>query len=97
MIEGKPLLFEIQAAEKVYYADFLLTVVSPGGHSRPPNLAQNAIYSWRALDAIAAYSFPVSQSEITASMKALGDHSEGKLADAMRTAWPIPKMYRPPR
>ena len=59
--EGKPLLFEIQAAEKVY-ADFLLTVVSPGGHSSTPNPAQNAIYKLaRALDAIAAYSFPVSQ------------------------------------
>lgn len=83
--EGKPLLFEIQAAEKVY-ADFLLTVVSPGGHSSTPNPAQNAIYKLaRALDAIAAYSFPVSQSEITrASMKALADHSQGTLADAMR-------------
>lgn len=83
--EGKPLLFEIQAAEKSY-ADFLLTVTSPGGHSSTPNPPQNAIYKLaRALDAVAAYSFPVSHSEITlASLKVLGDHSQGKLADAMR-------------
>ncbi|MBS0381241.1 MAG: M20/M25/M40 family metallo-hydrolase [Proteobacteria bacterium] len=82
---GKPVLFEIQAAEKSY-ADFKLTVTSPGGHSSEPNPSHNAIYKLaKALDAVAAYQFPVQHNEITlASLKALGTHESGPLADAMR-------------
>lgn len=81
----KPVDFEIQAAEKSY-ADFTLTVTSPGGHSSEPNPKQNAIYRLaKALDKIAAYQFPVQHSEITlASLKATGEHTSGPLADAMR-------------
>ena len=81
----KPVDFEIQAAEKSY-ADFTLTVTSPGGHSSEPNPKQNAIYRLaRALDKVAAYQFPVQHSEITlASLKATGEHTRGPLADAMR-------------
>lgn len=81
----KPVDFEIQAAEKSY-ADFTLTVTSPGGHSSEPNPKQNAIYRLaRALDKVAAYQFPVQHSEITlASLKATGEHTNGPLADAMR-------------
>ena len=84
--EGKPVLFEIQAAEKSY-ADFLLTVTSPGGHSSEPNPSHNAIYKLaKALDAVAAHQFPVQHNEITlASLKALGTHESGALAEAMRT------------
>lgn len=81
----KPVDFEIQAAEKSY-ADFTLTVTSPGGHSSEPNPKQNAIYRLaRALDKVAAYQFPVQHSQITlASLKATGEHTSGPLADAMR-------------
>lgn len=81
----KPIVFEVQAAEKSY-ADFLLTVTSPGGHSSEPNPPKNAIYRLaRALDRVAAYQFPVMHNEITlASLKATGDHGKGPLAEAMR-------------
>ncbi len=79
----KPVDFEIQAAEKTY-ADFLLTVTSPGGHSSEPT-PDNAIYRLaKALDHVAGYAFPVQHSEITlASLKAIGTHSSGPLAQAM--------------
>jgi carboxypeptidase PM20D1 len=81
----KPVVYEIQAAEKTY-ADFTLTVTSPGGHSSEPNPKQNAIYRLaKALDHVAAYQFPVQHSEITlASLKATGEHTTGPLAQAMR-------------
>ncbi len=79
----KPVDFEIQAAEKTY-ADFLLTVTSPGGHSSEPT-PDNAIYRLAtALDHIAAYAFPVQHNDITiASLKAIGKHTTGPLAQAM--------------
>lgn len=83
---GKPVLYRIQAAEKTY-VDFLLTVTAPGGHSSEPNPKVNAIDKLaRALDAVAAYQFPIMHNDITlASLKALGEHSQGPLAAAMRT------------
>ncbi|MGN6314269.1 MAG: M20/M25/M40 family metallo-hydrolase [Rhodanobacteraceae bacterium] len=81
----KPVVYEIQAAEKTY-ADFTLTVTSPGGHSSEPEPSKNAIYRLaKALDHIAAYQFPAQHSEITlASLKATGEHGTGALARAMR-------------
>lgn len=83
--ELKPVVYEIQAAEKTY-ADFTLTVTSPGGHSSEPEPSKNAIYRLaKALDRVAAYEFPVRHSEITlASLKATGEHTKGTLAQAMR-------------
>ncbi|MBS0431839.1 MAG: M20/M25/M40 family metallo-hydrolase [Proteobacteria bacterium] len=83
--QGKPVLYEIQAAEKTY-ADFLLTVTSPGGHSSEPDRSNNAIYRLaKALDAVAGYQFPVQHNDITlASLKALGTHESGPLAEAAR-------------
>lgn len=81
----KPVAFEVQAAEKSY-ADFLLTVTSPGGHSSAPT-ADNAIYRLaKALGHVEAYAFPVQYNDITrASLKAIGGHSSGPLAKAMLT------------
>lgn len=81
----KPVIYEIQAAEKTY-ADFKLTVTSPGGHSSEPDPPKNAIYRLaKALEKIAAYRFPVQHNDITlASLKATGEHSSGPLAAAMR-------------
>ncbi len=80
----KPVLYSIQAAEKTY-ADFQLSATSPGGHSSEP-APGNAIYRLaRALERIAAYTFPVQHNEITlASFKATGEHEHGPLAQAMR-------------
>ena len=83
--QGKPVVYEIQAAEKTY-ADFKLTVTSAGGHSSEPDVPKNAIYRLaKALERVAAYQFPVQHSEITlASLKATGDHNTGPIAEAMR-------------
>jgi acetylornithine deacetylase/succinyl-diaminopimelate desuccinylase-like protein len=80
----KPVMFEVQAAEKTY-ADFLLTATSIGGHSSEPD-PDNAIYKLAgALDRIAAYRFPVRRNAITlASLKAIGEHGSGTLAAAAR-------------
>jgi carboxypeptidase PM20D1 len=80
----KPVAYAVQAAEKSY-ADFLLTVTSAGGHSSEPT-SDNAIYRLAtALDHVAAYAFPVQHSEISlASLKAIGAHTSGPLAQAMR-------------
>ncbi|MBN8713673.1 MAG: M20/M25/M40 family metallo-hydrolase [Xanthomonadales bacterium] len=82
---GKPSLYRIQAAEKAY-ADFNVSMTSPGGHSSAPKPSQNPIYRLsRALDKVAAYQFPVMSNEITvASMKALGTHTPGAIGAAMR-------------
>jgi acetylornithine deacetylase/succinyl-diaminopimelate desuccinylase-like protein len=82
----KPVVYEVQAAEKTY-ADFRLTVTSAGGHSSEPDVPKNAIYRLaRALEKVAAYQFPVQHSEITlASLKATGEHGTGPVSAAMRT------------
>ena len=60
---GKPTLFDVQAAEKVYHS-VGLTVKNPGGHSSLPR-KDNAIYSLaRALERIAAYDFPAQPNEV---------------------------------
>jgi carboxypeptidase PM20D1 len=81
----KPVVYQVQAAEKAY-ADFKLTVTSPGGHSSEPDPKRNAIYRLaKALGHVAAYEFPVRHNAITlASLKAIGMHSRGPLARAMR-------------
>ena len=81
----KPSLYEIQAAEKTY-ADFKISLTSPGGHSSEPSPPKNPIYRLsRALDKVAAYQFPVMSDEITlASMKALGAHTPGAIGAVMR-------------
>ena len=55
--QGREVVLEVQAGEKVYQ-DFTLTTTNPGGHSSRPHGA-NAIYQLSAaLDRIGAYSFP---------------------------------------
>jgi acetylornithine deacetylase/succinyl-diaminopimelate desuccinylase-like protein len=80
---GKPLLYEIQAAEKTY-ADMQIRLTSPGGHSSEPN-SDNAIYRLaRILDRVAAYQFPPMSNAITrASLHALGAHTPGPMGAAM--------------
>lgn len=82
--DGKPIIYGIQAAEKVY-ADFTLTVTNPGGHSSRPNRT-NAIYQLaQALERISRYEFPPMQNEITrAYFEASATQVAKPTADAMR-------------
>jgi len=64
MENGKTLYVEIDTSEKVY-ADFQLTVTSPGGHSSIPVL-DNAIYHLTGgLDRLSRYEFPFELSSVT--------------------------------
>jgi acetylornithine deacetylase/succinyl-diaminopimelate desuccinylase-like protein len=61
---GKPILNELQASEKVYL-DFTLEVTNPGGHSSLP-VKENAIYRLaQGLTRLAQFQFPVKLSEVT--------------------------------
>ncbi|MBS0577402.1 MAG: M20/M25/M40 family metallo-hydrolase [Proteobacteria bacterium] len=81
---GKPVVYQIQAAEKTY-ADFRITFTSPGGHSSEP-APDNAIHRLaHAIDKVAAYQFPALSNDITrASLRAAGAHTPGPLGVAMR-------------
>ncbi|HEU4627914.1 MAG TPA: M20/M25/M40 family metallo-hydrolase [Steroidobacteraceae bacterium] len=89
--DGKPIIYGIQAAEKVY-ADFTLTVTDAGGHSSRPGKA-NAIYQLaRALERIERYEFPAMQNEITrAYFQASAATAAPPIADAMRRFVADPK------
>jgi acetylornithine deacetylase/succinyl-diaminopimelate desuccinylase-like protein len=82
---GKPVLYELQTAEKAY-ADFRITLTSPGGHSSQPNVADNAIYRLaKVIERIAAYTFPNQISPTTrASMTQLGAQLQGELGGALQ-------------
>lgn len=81
---GKPLLYELQTAEKTY-ADFRITFTSPGGHSSQPDVPGNAIYRLaKAIDRIAAFAFPNQISPTTqAGLRHMGRQLSGPLGEAM--------------
>jgi acetylornithine deacetylase/succinyl-diaminopimelate desuccinylase-like protein len=81
---GKAIVYGLQAAEKTY-ADIELTFSNPGGHSSLPR-TDNAIYSAaRAIDRIAAFSFPVQSNELTREFfRVTGARTPGTLGAAMR-------------
>ena len=82
--QGKPLYFVWSGAEKTY-ADFQLTVTSPGGHSSRP-YEPNAINEMSAaLVRIGAYHFKPELSELTrAYFTAAAQYEEPQIAAAMR-------------
>jgi acetylornithine deacetylase/succinyl-diaminopimelate desuccinylase-like protein len=62
--QGKPLMMEVNATEKLY-GDFVLTATNPGGHSSLPR-PENAIYELaNALARIANYQFSFELNPIT--------------------------------
>jgi len=81
---GKPVVADVEATEKVY-ADFQATAINPGGHSSLPR-PDNAIYELTtALDKLAAYSFPFELNGVTrAYFEALSKKETGQTADDMR-------------
>ncbi|MGQ0704496.1 MAG: M20/M25/M40 family metallo-hydrolase [Gemmatimonadales bacterium] len=73
--DGKPIRFNLQAAEKVYQT-FTFEVRNPGGHSSRP-VPDNAIYRLsRALARLADYRFPVQLNEVTRAFFARGAAAE---------------------
>ncbi len=65
-VDGKPVAFVIQGAEKVYLT-YKLEVTNPGGHSSVPR-PDNAIYELAAgLVKLGEYNFPVSLNDVTRS------------------------------
>jgi len=69
--DGKPIRFNVQAAEKIYQS-FVLEVRNKGGHSSRP-VADNAIYHLsRGISRIAEHRFPVRLNEVTRAFFARG-------------------------
>lgn len=62
--QGKPMVADVEATEKVY-ADYQVTATNPGGHSSRPR-PDNAIYDLTtALNKLAAFSFPFELNGVT--------------------------------
>ena len=80
---GKPVSYNIQAAEKTY-ATCEITVRNPGGHSSRPR-DDNAIYDLATLiKRLEAHRFPVMWSEMTLSyFQKVGEQMGGELGDTM--------------
>lgn len=73
--DGKPIRFNVQAAEKIYQS-FVLEARNKGGHSSRP-VADNAIYRLsRAIARIADHQFPVRLNEVTRAFFARGAAAE---------------------
>src|SRR5438128_7149330 len=92
MKNGKYLINEVQASEKVYQ-DFRLESTNPGGHSSRP-VKDNAIYHVsQGLERLAAFDFPVRTNEVTREYfeRMAPFQADPKLAAAMRAvARPTP-------
>jgi acetylornithine deacetylase/succinyl-diaminopimelate desuccinylase-like protein len=81
--KGEPVYYGLQAGEKTY-ADFVIEVTDPGGHSSAPT-GSNAIYRMaQLLDRIGAYKFAPMANELTiASLKTASKQVGGDLGAAM--------------
>ncbi len=63
--DGRRVMFQVQASEKVY-ATYVLEATDKGGHSSLPRPADNPIYRIAAaLERIAQYQFPVQLNEVS--------------------------------
>ena len=80
---GEPVSYGLQAGEKTY-ADFVIEVTDPGGHSSAPT-GSNAIYRLaKVLDRIGSYKFEPMANELTiASLRASGKQVGGELGAVM--------------
>ncbi|WP_294319252.1 M20/M25/M40 family metallo-hydrolase [uncultured Sphingomonas sp.] len=82
--DGKPVVYALQAAEKVY-GDWHLTITDPGGHSSRPGPDNAIVHLAAAVGRIAAYRFPPQQNEITrASLAGTATMTPGPLGAAMK-------------
>jgi acetylornithine deacetylase/succinyl-diaminopimelate desuccinylase-like protein len=82
--DGKPVLYELQGAEKTY-ADFAIEVTNPGGHSSRPGKT-NAIYELgQDLGRLSAYQFPAMRSDLTdAFFKVSAANTPGPAGEAIK-------------
>jgi acetylornithine deacetylase/succinyl-diaminopimelate desuccinylase-like protein len=87
---GKPIVADVEATEKVY-ADFQVTAVNPGGHSSLPR-PDNAIYELTtALNKLSTYSFPFEMNGVTrAYFEALSKKETSETAADMRAILATP-------
>ena len=81
---GKPIVADVEATEKVY-ADYQVTATNPGGHSSLPR-PDNAIYELTtALNKLAVYSFPFELNGVTRAYFASLEKTEsGETAQDIR-------------
>ena len=81
--EYHPISYQLQAAEKTY-ADFVISITNPGGHSSRPTKV-NAIYDIaKALKEIEAYTFPTRSNDITLEyFRMRADAEKNQLGKAM--------------
>ncbi len=81
---GKPVIFGVQAAEKVFQ-NFQVETTNPGGHSSQP-VPKNAIYDMAiALNKLSAVEFPVQFNDTTrAYFTRMADIKGGETGAAMR-------------
>lgn len=81
--DGRPVVYALQAAEKMY-VDFEISFTNPGGHSSRPS-TDNAIYSLaRAVTRVSQLRFPAHASELTkAYFRAAGPLTPGETGRAM--------------
>jgi acetylornithine deacetylase/succinyl-diaminopimelate desuccinylase-like protein len=87
---GKAVVADVEATEKVY-ADFQVTAINPGGHSSRPR-PDNAIYELTtALTKLAAYSFPFELNGVTrAYFGALAKQESGQTVTDIRAILATP-------
>ena len=91
---GKPLEYNLSAAEKTY-ADFAATITNPGGHSSLPTKPNAIVQMAQATERMAAHDFPAQASDITrASLKAAGLKRGGPLGAALVAFAANPAMPR---
>jgi len=81
---GKHVLLEIQAGEKIYQ-DYKLEITNPGGHSSRPTKDNAIVRLSHALTKIWAYEFPVKMSSVTRGyFAAMSGLTPGPLAADMK-------------
>ncbi|MEP9402405.1 M20/M25/M40 family metallo-hydrolase [Sphingomonas silueang] len=82
--DGKPIVYGLQAAEKVY-GDYRLTLTDAGGHSSRPSPTNPIATMAAAVGRIAAYRFPAQQNPITkAYLSGSAAQYPGEVGAAMR-------------
>lgn len=82
--DGKARYYGLQAGEKTY-ADYVLEVTNPGGHSSRPGAVNAIVQLSEALAKIGAYRFAPQQNELTkAGMQIVADQAGGAIGAALK-------------
>ena len=82
--DGKPKYYGLQAGEKTY-ADFVLEVTNPGGHSSRPADVNAIVQLSTALAKVGAYRFAPQQNELTrVGMPIVADQVGGDIGAALK-------------